>query len=238
MSLLTLPDDLLLSILLFLNANNLDGAVSKVCKNLETKIRLSNHLWSALCLRTGKISAPSHPSASTFAFYRELYYQIPCVPEDVPNISKALQLFRDPTHSFTVTLLPGVYREQINIKITSENLPKIDRYHDSGIPSIQEYTKEQAVQVYIRAAFPDQGAAILNCSGDDQPSVNVFTTGTDFLDKGIFHLELQNLTLLHYTKGNNLWNGNACARVDGPNTLLTVSSCTLQSDSGRGIGEF
>jgi len=235
-----LPDDVLLMVLLFFDSNE-HGPIKRTCKTLCRQVCFSEPLWRDLCLRTGKIFADDKQVLSSDGF-QILYYQSPCVPVDVPNIAAALGKIRDPSRPFTVTLMPGIYNERIEMNVCSRNLPYIpenERYQSDTFGALT-FTKDQTVTICIRAAFPDQNTVLLhNGEGSDvdEPCVNIYSSGPDLACHGLFHLELQNISLVHYTMGNDIWGGNTCARVDGTNTLLMMKSCTIQSDSGRGIGK-
>jgi len=68
--------------------------------------------------------------------------------------------------------------------------------------------------------------------------VNVYTLDDDIdlPNRGLFHLELRNISFCHDTRGGgDIWNESTACLVDGPNILLTLQSCNVQSASGRGI---
>ena len=139
-------------------------------------------------------ATPSNP-------FRDLYYQIPCVPEDFSSIGAALN--HCPWRG-TITLLPGVYEERLDLRKA----------------------------IHIRAAFPDTGAAIAWYQGINEPCVAV--TGNDFDDRKL-HVMISNVQLFHSTAGADIWGGNCAVMVEGEETCLALTSCSLQSDSGRGI---
>lgn len=226
MDLLSIPDDLLVLILSFFNANEIESYVKTTCKTLCVRVTQSMSLWRLLCLRTGKLPS-NNGSKAVSCQYRDLYLETICVPVDRPSIQEALDdILQKPRPVTIITLMPGVHRERVEFDICSQHLPIVC---------------DEAVRFCIRAAFPERGASLVYCgqksSDDEHPCVQLTTIGNDLRNRGYIHLELEHLTLLHYTKGNNIWRGNTCVRVDGSNTLLSMKSCTVQSDSGRGIGK-
>lgn len=48
-------------------------------------------------------------------------------------------------------------------------------------------------------------------------------------------MNLSHLQILHATPGADIWNGNAAITIDGFRALVTIDSCKIQSDSGRGL---
>jgi hypothetical protein len=103
----------------------------------------------------------------------------------------------------SITLLPGVYEERINIRQS----------------------------IHIRAAFPEQGAAIVWYKGLNDPCVAV----GDFVQVDTIVAELSNVQLLHSTMGSDIWGGNCAVLVEGRKTRLNLTSCCITSESGRGV---
>jgi hypothetical protein len=126
---------------------------------------------------------------------------IPCVPVDFASVTAAL---RACPIGGTITLLPGVYEERVNIRKS----------------------------VHIRAAFPERGAAIVWYKGLNDPCVAV----GDFVrhDEPV-EAQLSNVQLLHSTMGSDIWGGNCAILVEGRKSRLRLTSCSIQSESGRGV---
>lgn len=163
--------------------------------------------------------------------YRKLYYKTICVPIDSPTIKHALETFHRSPSCSTITLMPGIYYERIELNLPSSKLPLLRENRGGG----------QQASLCIRAASPEKGATLMHCSETpffgEEACVHLASDceESESTNRGSFHLEIQYLNVLHYTKGNNIWEGNTCVRVNGKNTLLSMENCTLQSDSGRGI---
>jgi hypothetical protein len=236
-----LPDDILFEILINISAHEIENVFSYVNITLRDKIQSSNELWRRLCEVTGKLALRIEDGWQ----YRDHYHSIPCVPVDFPTVGKALTGFSKKTRPFTITILPGVHlHETIDLCIHSSNLPFIpdhERYYESDVVGGQVYLNSQIVHVCIQAAFPHKFTALVKCAKgeamSESPCINLHTldNDADLRDRGLFHLEVKHISLYHYAKGNNIWVGNTVVRVDGSNTLLTLRSCSLQSDSGRGV---
>ena len=170
----------------------------------------SKALWRFFCGQTGKLNVPVSDSiectakdsqASIRHPFRGHYYKIPCVPTDFATITAALSAC--PTGG-TITLLPGVYEERINIRKS----------------------------VHIRAASPERGAAIVWYKGLNDPCVAV---GDFVRDDEPIEAQLSNVQLLHSTMGSDIWGGNCAVLVEGRKSRLRLTSCCIQSESGRGV---
>jgi hypothetical protein len=125
---------------------------------------------------------------------------MPCVPVDFASITSAL---RNCPWEGTITLLPGVYEERLDIQKA----------------------------IHIRAAFPEKGAAIVWYLGINEPCIAV---SGDTGNRSV-HVMLSHVQLFHSTDGTDIWSGNCAIMVEGRQTRLDLTSCSLQSDSGRGI---
>lgn len=237
----SLPDDILIEILSNISAYEIENVVSFLNLAFLHKIRTSNKLWKRLCQITGKLALPIPQGLR----YRDHYHSIPCIPVDFATVGEALTSFTDCTKPFTITVLPGIHaHDTIDLCIYSAVLPYIpehEKYYDSDIVGGQIYLNKQIVQVCIQAAFPEKLTALVCCNHDksssESPCINLYTRDhdTDLEHRGLFHLEVKHISFFHNAKGNNIWVGNAVARVHGSNTLLSLTSCSLQSDSGRGV---
>jgi hypothetical protein len=234
-SLLLLPEDLLVTILSFFNASEIESVIKETCKSLHQNITYSMSLWKILCSRTGKISAMNDEDSKTDScqHYRDLYFSTICVPIDRPTIEKAIEdTLQDRQEKMSkgdivISLMPGIYNERVDIDLNSLRISS---------------TRENHIHVRIVAAYPELGASLVHCGrrkseNDESPCVQLVTTNDSYRNRCSFHLQFENLIFLHSTKGANIWAGNCCARVDGPNALLSMKSCSVQSDSGRGIGK-
>jgi len=240
-SLCSIPDDLLFEILINLTAHEIENVFSYVNICFRDKIQNSNELWRRLCQITGKLASKIDDGR----LYRDHYHSIPCVPVDFRTVGEALTSFSARTNPFTITMLPGVhFHETIDVCIHSSILPFIpehERYYESDVVGGQVYLNKQIVHVSIQAAFPNKVTAMVRYAKgntlSESPCINLYTLENDaaLRDRGLFHLEVKNISLYHYAEGNNIWVGNTVVRVDGSNTLLTLKSCSLQSESGRGV---
>lgn len=173
---------------------------------LPRKEALSPKLWKDLCKRTGKLHWKNFPipDAATSKHphcFLDLYYRIPCVPCDFATIKEAID--KSPPGT-TITLLPGLYGEKLNI----------------------------AKSVRIRAADPRKGAALVWY----HPNKDIFANQSVIeVTESCTYVSLHNLSILHYTKGADIWNGNCAIFCHGDLTHTHVEGCSIQSDSGRGI---
>lgn len=167
----------------------------------------SRALWQFFCAQTGKLNEPlsdavecTKDSQVQVNPLREHYYKIPCVPTDFASITAAL---RQCPPGGTITLLPRVYEERINIRKS----------------------------VHIRAAVPERGAAIVWYKGLNDPCVAV----GDVVREETVAAQLSNIQLLHSTMGSDIWGGNCAVMVEGRKSRLNLTSCCVQSESGRGV---
>lgn len=105
----------------------------------------------------------------------------------------------------TITLLPGVYEERLEIRKS----------------------------VHIRAAFPEKGAAIVWYKGINEPCIAVLE---DHIGNNVSVMaSLSHVQLLHSTEGSDIWGGNCAIMVEGRKSRLNITSCCIQSESGRGV---
>jgi hypothetical protein len=136
---------------------------------------------------------------------------------DFATIRQALDISPPGT---TITVQPGVYEERLVIQNS----------------------------VRIRAADPKQGAAIVwyhRCenppSEDSDECSSTCKCGWGKnesvveVEESCTYVSLQNLALLHYSEGTDLWHGNSAVYCHGDLTHTYVDGCSIQSDSGRGI---
>lgn len=144
---------------------------------------------------------------------------------DFPTINEALTISPPGT---TITIRPGIYEERLIIE-------------DS---------------VKIRASDPTQGAALVwyqPSSPERDPSSNEASSSLSSsssspstrppydneslieIEESCTYVSLKNLTLLHYSEGTDLWDGNCAVYCHGDLTHTSLEECSIQSDSGRGI---
>lgn len=229
-TLLSLPSEVLISQLTYLSIQDVEQSVKFTCKMLF-KLCSAQHLWQDYCQQTGKLEPPTignHDMVDSID-YKELYMSNPCVPIDFPTIKAALGCYPKVKNivrssKFTVTLMPGVYHEQILLDYSD---PLFADNHDS------------VLEIYIRAAFHDKGAAIVhhNQNHTNEPCVSIRNQSDDDGNSVKGSVSLKNIQFLHFTRGNDIWNGNCALQVDGQNVKVNVLSCSFQSDSGRGVGK-
>ena len=92
--------------------------------------------------------------------------------------------------------------------------------------------------IRIRASHPAQGASIIwhhtaagssSCENEERniSAVEVVESCT--------YASLHHLTILHSSQGSDIWNGNCALFCHGDLTHTLIDSCSIQSDSGRGI---
>ena len=184
----------------------------------------SEVLWEDLCRYTGKtvadVAASSTGSLGSsqkdrHGFFRSLYHNVPCVPVDFPSLSEALEMARP---GVMITVQPGVYEERLVI--------------------------ERSVR--IRAVDPVRGATLVwyrqpshrhssqdESDGDSQKEH--WNESLVEIKESCTSVSLQNLTLLHYSEGIDVWNGNCAVYCHGHLTRTCLQECSVQSDSGRGI---
>lgn len=175
----------------------------------------SPKLWKKLCERTGKskgalVCAVSSARSTEEDSFFDLYHRIPCVPQDFSSITQALEVCPP---GGTITLLPGVYHERIVIRSS----------------------------VRIRAADPRRGAAIVwhhrtrNNNDDDSKQETQKNTSAIEIEDSCTYVSLQHLNILHFSRGNDIWNGNCAVFCHGHLTHTVIHGCSIQSDSGRGV---
>lgn len=178
---------------------------SVLCFSQESS---STEIWKECCARTGKDFADEGhktPISSDGSSFFQLYHSIACVPQDFSTIAQALD---HSSPGATITLMPGVYEERIVI-------------HKS---------------IRIRASHPDQGAAIVwhhtsssSCEDEER------NTSAVEVAESCTYAYLHHLTILHSSRGSDIWNGNCALFCHGDLTHTLIDSCSIQSDSGRGV---
>lgn len=57
----------------------------------------------------------------------------------------------------------------------------------------------------------------------------------DFLVRSLLHPDIFSFNFIFLYKKADIWGGNTAVWVDGARAQVTVDSCVLQSDTGRGI---
>mmetsp|Transcript_6945 Transcript_6945/g.14961 ORF Transcript_6945/g.14961 Transcript_6945/m.14961 type:complete len:550 (-) Transcript_6945:3297-4946(-) len=258
-----LPSDVLFQIFLYCGPRDVDEGIKLVNRRFYKSTSLSLVLWKEFCTLTGKSvildsnAALDPTSMSNCVFeravaephsnkdgdncFRQFYYRNPCVPIDFTTITEALKFCpRAPVQNVfpqsevgvfysnisTVVLMPGVYHERIRIEG--------EKWAVGG----------GARAIAIRAAFPFIGAAIVHydCAsrqgeGDflqNEPCISISTVDASDVERAIA-VRLSHLAILHSTPGADIWGGNTAVWVDGARAQVTVDSCVLQSDTGRGI---
>lgn len=82
--------------------------------------------------------------------------------------------------------------------------------------------------VTLRSAVPTSTAAIVWQS----PALNECCIS---IDQGSGAVTLENIEVLHFTGGADIWNGNCAILACGNNIHLRLTRCAIQSDSGRGL---
>ncbi len=178
-------------------------------------------LWRELCRQTGKskedaASLEEEPSIDS-DFYFRLYHRVLCVPVDRATITNALELCSPGT---TITLLPGIYKERLVID-TSVRIRAADSERGAAILWYHPCP-------YHAGGGRDGGSSTCVCGhGQNESLVEVEASCT--------YVSLQNLTLLHYSEGTDLWHGNCAVYCHGDLTHTYLDRCSIQSDSGRGI---
>eukprot|EP00978_Attheya_sp_CCMP212_P007662 scaffold17774_cov44-Attheya_sp.AAC.4 len=163
------------------------------------------------CIETGK-SITTKENASTVNSnesnaFKSIYYKNPCVPIDFPTIQDALHVCAK--RDSTIYLMPDTYQEQLKFDTTES--------------------------ITICAAKPLLGATLTMSDFTseflkDQPCVRITGSTT----KGI-HVKMSNLEISHFSRGADIWGGNAAVLVEGQLASLHLDGCTIQSDTGRGI---
>lgn len=216
-NLANLPVDALECVFSYLIAAEVDGSVSQSCSFFRDTVQSSYFIWERLCRKTGKLPYMIRDGLN----FREQYYKIPCVPYDFPSINDALDVLKARKNNLgvkyeDVTVMPGIYREKINI---------------SGGLKVTIRT-----MISHRNLDSRSGAAIVWFNGEDsnvamnQPCISV----SGDIRSGPF-LRIIGFRILHSAAGNDIWAGNCAAFCDGPGARLMLDACTLQSDSGRGL---
>jgi len=168
----------------------------------------SPQYWKEMCCRYGKLLLKSDTLdlVDPNLCYKSLYFRNPCVPADFSTITEALTKV---SKGGTITLMPGVYTEQL--MITGER------------------------EVTIRAAKPDVGAALVHHvsrglddaeDGLGGPVVSIFDGAKVFLSY---------LQIIHSALTHDIIKSNVALLAKGGASELRMDSCTVQSDSGRGI---
>jgi len=234
---IALPYDILTFVLDYLRIQEIEGSVKLACRHLRNVCR-SEPIWQSLCIKTGKIVRgeklpTSEPGQTTITSYRDLYYSIPCVPNDFLSIKKALRCCPQKMKQNSITIMPGIYHQRFDLNTTSFKNNSSD-----------------SKTVIIRAAFPHLGAVLVHYESNadefdspihDQSCINIYSESesgiwrNSRLAQGHVTIRLCYLQILHSSPGSDIWGGNCAVRVDGKNTMLSLECSSLQSDSGRGV---
>lgn len=85
--------------------------------------------------------------------------------------------------------------------------------------------------VTIRASFGSACLAAVDLDQENQPCLRVHHVE----GHGKVHVCLQDISILHATKGNNIWQGNCAIHVQSPHVSFALQDCSIQSDTGRGM---
>lgn len=100
------------------------------------------------------------------------------------------------------------------------------------LPGVYEERLEIRRSIHIRAAFPEKGAAVAWYKGVNEPCIAVVE---DDIRNVSVAARLSNVQLLHSTEGSDIWGGNCAVLVEGRKSRLSITSCCIQSESGRGL---
>jgi hypothetical protein len=99
------------------------------------------------------------------------------------------------------------------------------------LPGIYNERIEVSKSVKICAADPVRGAALVwyrkESFRKDQCAIAVEDDCELFV--------MQDLKVLHFSRGADIWSGNCAIYCNGPDTTTHIERCSIQSDSGRGI---
>lgn len=167
----------------------------------------STALWRSFCLRTGKVDESEIDAVNS------------------SNDSTTVNTFRDRYYK-----TPCVPVDFASITSALSHCPWQGTI--TLLPGVYEERLSIRKAVHIRAAYPAIGAAIVWYRGIDEPCIAV--TG-DLLGNRNVHVMLSHLQLFHSTDGVDIWGGNCAVLVEGNDNRLDLTSCSLQSDSGRGV---
>lgn len=100
------------------------------------------------------------------------------------------------------------------------------------LPGVYEERLDIRRSAHIRAAFPEKGAAVVWYKGVNEPCVAVME---DDIRNETVLAQISNVQLLHSTEGADIWGGNCAVMVEGKKSRLNLTSCCIQSESGRGV---
>ena len=216
----SMPHDVLLTMLSYLTVEEVERKVmvlSWALYNLVCHYALM--LWKEFCERTGKLECLKEPSIRDSILtrggsiekinYRSLYYRIPCIPVDANNFQQAIDLLRDRENQLKtvkkseyklgkvkniqhiVSVLPGLYSEQVNV---------------------------EGIKIIFKAIKSSQSAGKLSRSvikgklnSENEPSIQAYaqSDGAEALAHFI------GFEVLHKADGTNIWEGNCAAYCEG-----------------------
>lgn len=91
-----------------------------------------------------------------------------------------------------------------------------------------EGNKPIEINVRIRAAFPEKGAALTFVSSTAIDEACVHISGEHVT------VSISNIQILHSSRGNDIWGGNCAVFCEGGATA-TIQGCKICSESGRGV---
>lgn len=259
-----LPDDVMLTVLLYVGPKDVDESVKLVNHRLFRSTSLSSTLWREFCIITGKCLDKRYANAKgdrdVFTFsrkalppdanhglgkdspnkYRTYYFRNPSVPIDFDSIAMALKHCpRTPAEitSFDDEAEEFLYSQSGTVCL----MPGV--YKERIIVKGEVWGVGGSVHkvISIRASFPQKGARILHYDeaqgAKNQPCISVSTRDTETLEgvqKGIT-VKLSYLNIVHCTKGSDIWGGNSAIMTEGSRAQLLIDNCVIQSHSGRGL---
>jgi hypothetical protein len=99
------------------------------------------------------------------------------------------------------------------------------------LPGVYKERISISKSVRICAADPIRGAAIVWHNNDNKTNNQCAID----IEDSCTYVSLRNLTILHFSRGSDIWNGNCAVRCHGNLTHSVLDGCSIQSDSGRGI---
>ncbi|GMH72320.1 hypothetical protein TL16_g05886 [Triparma laevis f. inornata] len=177
-------------------------------------------LWYMICESRGKRPPPLAQSALGSNHFRTYFLRNPTVPtSECPTLADAYNaILRGKQSHATVHVLAG--------SVLESQLPLIDNVEITievvRLPQSQSQSSSDP-------SFPPPTAALVTGSGPNAALHN--TPLVSIGENGAFRAK--NVSFFHCSQGDNIWTGNSTFFISGGS--LTLTECSVQSSSGRGI---
>lgn len=216
----TMPDDAFASVLLFLEARDIEGGISAASRTLKRAGDASS-AWLDQCRRTGKIhdeeEAGERRRQEAPEDFRSRYRESIFVPGDVSDVGAAVKIAQSRGMRLIV-LRPGLHVGPL--RFCADGKSELDLTIRSLRPPSQR-----------KPPLPEDLTILLveDFAQTPSPLISVKSCSTST------RLQLQGIYLRHNSPGTDIWSTNTNILVEGSRTSIKITNCVVESVTGRGI---